>query len=68
MKRLIALISALAHDPKILIMDEPFAGNDVFNREDFYKVFDEYNVLKVRLRSLVNGDYAKYFEIDEYMN
>ena len=32
------------------------------------KIFDEYNVLKVRLRSLVNGDYAKYFEIDEYMN
>ena len=30
------------------------------------KVFDDYNVLKVRLRSLVNGDYAKYFDIDEY--
>ena len=30
------------------------------------KIFDEYNVLKVRLRSLVNGEYAKYFEIDEY--
>ena len=26
------------------------------------KVFDDYNVLKVRLRSLVNGDYAKYFD------
>ena len=32
------------------------------------KIFDEYNVLKVRLRSLVNGDYAKYFEMDEYVN
>lgn len=31
------------------------------------KVFDDYNVLKVRLRSLVNGEYAKYFEMDEYL-
>ncbi len=30
------------------------------------KIFDEYNILKVRLRSLVNSDYAKYFDIDEY--
>ena len=28
MKQKIALISALAHDPKILIMDEPFVGLD----------------------------------------
>ena len=32
------------------------------------KIFDEYNVLKVRLRSLANGDYAKYFNIDEYQS
>ena len=31
------------------------------------KVFDEYNVLKVRLRSLVNSDYSKYFDC-EYQN
>ena len=31
------------------------------------KVFDDYNVLKVRLRSLVNGDYAEYFKMDEYV-
>lgn len=31
------------------------------------KIFDEYNVLKVRLRSLLNGDYAKFFEMDEYL-
>ena len=30
------------------------------------KVFDDYNVLKVRLRSLVNSDYAKYFNVEEY--
>ena len=31
------------------------------------KIYDEYNVLKVRLRSLVNGDYKTYFEMDEYL-
>ncbi len=28
------------------------------------KVFDEYNVLRVRLRSLLNSDYAKFFDGD----
>lgn len=32
------------------------------------KVFDDYNVLKVRLRSLVNGEYAKFFDVDEYQS
>lgn len=32
------------------------------------KVYDEYNVLKVRLRSLLNGDYAKFFESDTYLS
>jgi len=32
------------------------------------KIFNDYNAIKVRLRSLVNGDYAKYFEMDEYVN
>jgi hypothetical protein len=32
------------------------------------KIFDDYNVLKVRLRSLVNGEYAKYFDIEEYQS
>ncbi|MBE6139032.1 MAG: DUF87 domain-containing protein [Firmicutes bacterium] len=32
------------------------------------KVFDDYNVLKVRLRALVNSDYAKYFDIEEYQS
>lgn len=31
------------------------------------KVYDDSNVLKVRLHSLVNGDYANYFAIDEYV-
>ena len=32
------------------------------------KVFDDYNAIKVRLRNLVNGDYAKYFDVDEYQS
>ncbi len=31
------------------------------------KVYDEFNVLKVRLHSLVNSDYSKYFEYDEFI-
>ncbi len=31
------------------------------------KIYDESNVLKVRLHGLVNGDYAKYFDLPEYM-
>lgn len=31
------------------------------------KVFDEFNVLKVRLHSLVNSDYSKYFEYEEFV-
>lgn len=29
---------ALCQGANYILMDEPFAGNDVFNREDFYKV------------------------------
>lgn len=32
------------------------------------KVYDEDNVLKVRLHNLLNGDYAKYFECDKYIS
>lgn len=32
------VIMALAQGADYILMDEPFAGNDVFNREDFYKV------------------------------
>lgn len=32
------VIMALSQGAEYMIMDEPFAGNDVFNREDFYKV------------------------------
>lgn len=32
------VIMALCQGADYVLMDEPFAGNDVFNREDFYKV------------------------------
>lgn len=32
------------------------------------KVYDDANVLKVRLHSLVNSDYSIYFDVDEYVS
>lgn len=32
------VIMALSQGADYILMDEPFAGNDVFNREDFYKL------------------------------
>ncbi len=32
------VIMALSQGAEYVFMDEPFAGNDIFNREDFYKV------------------------------
>ena len=29
---------ALSQGADYILMDEPFAGNDIFNREDFYKL------------------------------
>lgn len=34
----VEVILALCQGADYILMDEPFAGNDVFNREDFYKV------------------------------
>lgn len=41
MKQKIALISALAHDPKVLIMDEPFVGLDPKAVFDVKKIMNE---------------------------
>ena len=32
------------------------------------KVYDDFNVLKVRMHSLVNSDYKEYFQVTEYVN
>ena len=32
------VVLALSQGDDYILMDEPFAGNDIFNREDFYKV------------------------------
>lgn len=37
-KNQVEVILALSQGADYILMDEPFAGNDVFNREDFYKV------------------------------
>ena len=41
MKQKIALISALAHNPKVLIMDEPFVGLDPKAVFDFKEIMNE---------------------------
>ena len=37
-KNQLEVILALCQGADYILMDEPFAGNDVFNREDFYKL------------------------------
>lgn len=37
-KNQLEVILALCQGADYILMDEPFAGNDLFNREDFYKV------------------------------
>ncbi|KPU45625.1 ABC transporter ATP-binding protein YtrB [Oxobacter pfennigii] len=37
-KNQLEVILSLCQGAEYILMDEPFAGNDVFNREDFYKV------------------------------
>lgn len=32
------------------------------------KVYDVNNILKVRLENIINGDYGRYFEVDEYIS
>jgi ABC-2 type transport system ATP-binding protein len=41
MKQKVALIAALAHDPKVLIMDEPFVGLDPKAVFDVKEVMNE---------------------------
>ena len=55
------VVLALSQGADYILMDEPFAGNDVFNREDFYKVLlgilgeDETVLLSTHLLEEVSG-------------
>ena len=55
------VILALCQGADYILMDEPFAGNDIFNREDFYKVLlgilepNETIVLSTHLIEEVSG-------------
>ena len=55
------VIMALCQGADYILMDEPFAGNDVFNREDFYKVLlgiiepNETIVLSTHLIAEISG-------------
>ena len=55
------VIAALSQGAEYILMDEPFAGNDVFNREDFYKVLmgilepDETIILSTHLIEEISG-------------
>ena len=60
-KNQLEVILALSQGADYILMDEPFAGNDVFNREDFYKVLlgilepNETIVLSTHLIEEVSG-------------
>ncbi len=47
-----------------MALDFALLSEGAFNSN---KVYDENNVLKVRLHTLINGDYARYFECDRYV-
>lgn len=55
------VVLALSQGADYILMDEPFAGNDIFNREDFYKVLlgilneDETVLLSTHLLEEVSG-------------
>ena len=55
------VVLALSQGADYILMDEPFAGNDVFNREEFYKVLagilepDETVMLSTHLIEEVSG-------------
>jgi ABC-2 type transport system ATP-binding protein len=55
------MILALSQGAELILMDEPFAGNDLFNREDFYKVLlgilrpDESVIISTHLIEEVSG-------------
>lgn len=65
------VIMALCQGADYILMDEPFAGNDVFNREDFYKVLlgilepEETVILSTHLIEEVSGFISRALLIRE---
>jgi NitT/TauT family transport system ATP-binding protein len=51
MQQRASLCRALIHDPKLLMLDEPFAALDIFTREDLWAVLE--NVCLVRKATVV---------------
>lgn len=54
MKRRLALVRALLHDPEIIILDEPTLGVDVQNRNDIWNKIKE---IKKQKTVLINTNY-----------
>ena len=49
----------------MMALDFALLSEGVFNSS---KIYDENNVLRVRLHTLLNSDYARYFECDRYLS
>ena len=52
-------------DDLMMALDFALLSEGVFNSS---RIYDENNVLRVRLHTLLNGDYARYFECDRYVS
>lgn len=65
------VIMALCQGADYIFLDEPFAGNDIFNREDFYKVLlgmlgpDETLLLSTHLIEEVSGLVSRAVLLDK---
>ena len=65
------VIMALSQGSDYIFLDEPFAGNDIFNREDFYKVLlgmlgpDETLLLSTHLIEEVSGLVSRAVLLDK---
>lgn len=61
----VGLARALAADPPVLLMDEPFGALDAITRSDITKDFSSMEVLKNKTIVLVTHDISEAFEIGD---